>query len=435
MAIRQNKLSLEEIGGLLVDIVRPVATTSVIIRGGTLLIKDVITEIAQTTLDLNTVASGLTATQYYKVLVFYNQATSLFSARFSTTGHVLIANAFADSTITVGIREIPIAFVITQATSLTTVAAVSHPDNIVDLRGVNNAVRNIEQVRTYVASPLNKIPVADANGNFTPTRDLDINSLDIDTTLTVGTTATVGGIVRINDTTNATDSTGDTGSFGTDGGASIEKDLHIGGFQRIDNTTDATDYSGDTGSFGTDGGVSVAKNILVGQGVLEQSQITIGDGVTTFGHFNAVANNIAAALNSAITAVGSSGGKIYVKRGDYTLDATVDINGASESNIAVVGEGSGTNINIDAASFRLRVGNASLTNRVSFENIRFTSTVGGGGTTNPMIELVNATSQDCIVNKCWFVGSGNPDVDITFTQADGHLVADCRSSTTTTNLP
>lgn len=447
MAKRQSKLSLEEVGGLLVDIVRPVASTSVRIYGGTIVVKDVVTNLASTTFNIQSVAAGLAfPNRFYKVLVFYNQATSAYSARFSTSDFVSAIAAEADTTITVGIREIPLAFVIVESLTATTITAISDAQRIIDIRGVNNAVRNIEQLRTYVATPLNKLPVADASGNFNLTRDLDLNSLDIDTTLVVGTTSTLNGVVRVNDATNATDATGDTGSFGTDGGASIQQDLYVGGDAnvsgdlvvtltseltgnvRVNNANDATNYTGNTGSLGTEGGVSIAKNLFVGESVQEQSQITLGDGVTTFGHFSSTdfAGSIAAAV-----ALLPSGGKIFVKRGTYSYAPFTII---ATDDIQIIGEGASTNVEIDGFSLPTPALEISA-ERVSISNIRFTS-ITSGNAPAPILKFTVGGSKHCTLTNCWFIGQGTfIDTDITYDIADGHVISNCISSTSTTNLP
>lgn len=198
---------------------------------------------------------------------------------------------------------------------------------------------------------------------------------------------------------------------------------YAGGFWQIDGPIIGTAGGGKVLLVGkpSDGGATSKVGTVV-----EFEQITIGDGTSTFGTFNASSGNISTALTNAIAFL-ASGGKIFIKRGTYTLNSTVTVN---TSNITIEGEGASTNIQVDAASNRLVINTAS---NVLLHKLRFTSTTAT--TTNPMVELNSTNAARCMVEKVWFIGSGNPDVDITYDEFDGHIVANCISTTATTNLP
>lgn len=164
--------------------------------------------------------------------------------------------------------------------------------------------------------------------------------------------------------------------------------------------------------------------------VVEFEQVTIGDGETTFGTFNAGAGatyNIATALSDAIAFLGANGGKIFIKRGNYTLNAKLNID---VSNITIEGEGACTIIRMPTDGFFIEVGNALATSNVLISNLQLRRT---DTATNPMLELDATNATFCIVDKVWFTETA-ASVDITFDVADGHLLNGI-SQTTSTNLP
>jgi hypothetical protein len=176
------------------------------------------------------------------------------------------------------------------------------------------------------------------------------------------------------------------------------------------------------------GDLYITNNTVTAGANIETEQVSIGDGVNTFGTYDAdVSGNISSALTSALADV-SSGGKIFVKRGTYTLDSSVTV---SNSGVSIEGEGASTNIQVDAASNQLVV----TGNEFMLHKLKFTSTTSG--TSNAMLDMTGGSpdSARSIVEKVWFIGSGNTDLDISYDQFKDNLVSNCISTTSSTNLP
>jgi hypothetical protein len=151
---------------------------------------------------------------------------------------------------------------------------------------------------------------------------------------------------------------------------------------------------------------------------IEGEQITIGDGTTKRTYTIGVnATNFDDALNKAIADL-SSGGKIFVKRGDYTTSG----NTYSTNGIMIHGEGFATNITT-SGSISVEANNWTIT------NVRLTANTGVTA-----LELSSGNSARCIVEKVYFEENGAA-TDIAFDGADNHVIANCISTTTTTNLP
>lgn len=161
--------------------------------------------------------------------------------------------------------------------------------------------------------------------------------------------------------------------------------------------------------------VVVTGQLLVEKGIHEAGQITIGDGTTTFGTYNAAAGDIFAALTAATAAL-ASGGKIFVKRGTYTLSNSITL----PDNTLLCGEGASTII--DAASLeRIILGQNSTVKDITFVNC---DDVSG---------FLNIQFDSIIVTCCRFSGAGK-DVLIGGTGADATFIGNI-STTTTSGLP
>lgn len=237
-------------------------------------------------------------------------------------------------------------------------------------------------------------------------------------------------------------------------------------------------------------------NSTTGGTLVEQEQVTIGDGVNTFGTYNAVAGVIDTAMTSALAAL-PNGGMIFIKRGNYDVTSNINI---YTDNIAIEGEGAATKLTFFLPGWGIRVGNPSggvAINNVMLHKLRFAA--NSAAMTNPLVRLSYGTqltastsltntysyrvdaftagdnftnvglpatptvgeiytvtstavpttwtatttaltpvySRRCIVEKCWFEGvSGSTtNLDVGFNEYHGHVLANNISSTYLTNLP
>jgi hypothetical protein len=198
----------------------------------------------------------------------------------------------------------------------------------------------------------------------------------------------------------------------------------------------------------TDGGKSLFIGKSDGAGtaygtVIEVEQITIGDGINTFGTFNSNTVSFNDALEKAIARL-VSGGKIFIKRGTYIVTGAAIT--CAQANIKIEGEGKATQITctdagiiFTAASvntiikdiyFNVPTTKTGLTfnaacEQMSVTNCNFTATGTGVG-----ISFV-ATSKQGILIGSRFTGTG---IDVTHTVADNHMFVGNLSDTSTTNI-
>lgn len=263
-----------------------------------------------------------------------------------------------------------------------------------------------------------------------------------------------------------------------------------GGYWQIDGPVIGTAYSGKALIVGRTDGISSKVGTVV-----EYEQITIGDGTATIGSLNASGGVIDTALANAIALLPSSGGKIFIKRGTYTVSSNIII---SKNNVTIEGEGAATVLSF-GNTFRIRVGTIAtpIVSNAMFHKIRFAHSVIGN--VDPMLQLLYGTqlststaltnlvsyrvdaftvgdnftnvgfpatpvigniytataslaptlwtstttkitpvySRGCIVEKCWFDGvSGSiTNLDVDFNEYHGHMLSNNISTTYYTNLP
>ena len=262
---------------------------------------------------------------------------------------------------------------------------------------------------------------------------------------------------------------------------------YTGGYWQIDGPIIGTSNGGKSLVVGRTDGNSTKYGT-----VIEFEQVTIGDGVNTFGTFNGTA--IDTPLTNALAAL-PNGGKIFIKRGNYTLSSVITI---STDNITIEGEGAATKISC-GLNFGIKVGtiNTVAVNNAMFHKIRFVATdatstvallqllygspiststavtinrsyridaftVGDNflnafGVTTPtvgQIYVATATatpttwtstttvitpvySRGCMVEKCWFDGASGSvtNLDVDFNEYHGHMLSNNISTTYYTNLP
>ena len=442
MAVRNNKLSLEEVGGFLVDINRPTAGTNVVVRGGTLILNDQIKNYPDTV--VNFTLSGMSGTSYYKVLVYIDTVSGdILSTNAIGPGQTTFALAKSGISIPIEPNQIPLAYVIVQCsgTGGSSIYDIASPDQIVDLRSTVNVARNIEQLYTTEASPENLVVVANADGSLTATSTLD-------------------GLTRVEVVGTADANFSDSppsdseASITTEGGVSVDQKLHVGGDVRIQSTSSAADNTGSSGALQVKGGVSVGKgdgpttsgeladfqatsapadikvlgdglfggNVKSKEAFLEEGLITIGDGATTFGHYNASAGDITAAFASAVARTLTTNSKIRVKSGTYTASGDLTIS----SGISIEGEGVGTVITFSNATHSM------VLNGDGIEVSGLTLTSGVAGVTL----LTGSGVSRCVVEKVRFTEvSLSPSTDVSSGLSLNNILTNCISTTTTTNLP
>jgi hypothetical protein len=317
MAKRQNKLSLEEFGGLLVDVQRPSATANqIVVRGGSLQINSTIVDVSEDlAFDFYSAAGSPTlddvTNRWYKVVITVDNS-GVLKSYIPVSGEASKPAAEA-SVSDLPLREKAIAFLLAYADTSSAFLPIENPsEDIVDIRGINNAIKAIEDIKTTDSTPENKVVVFDVSGNASVSRDLDLNSAQVDTTLTVDGAADLNSTLDVQssatfqstiigtDVSDANSYDGNSGAVRTLGGVSVAKDVFVGGSLFVagdqgfsgdvvvQSTENATTPDGVTdGSIRTAGGVSIAKDLWVGEGIQEKSQITIGDGKITFGQYNA----------------------------------------------------------------------------------------------------------------------------------------------------
>lgn len=279
-------------------------------------------------------------------------------------------------------------------------------------------------------------------------------------------------------------SSGGTASSDTNAVTTDVTNPYSGGHWQIDGPIIGTAYNGKALIVGRTDGTTAKYGT-----VIEYEQITIGDGATTFGTFNASGGVIDTALNNALAAL-PNGGKIFIKRGNYTVSSDIVV---AADNITIEGEGSASKLTF-GNTFRIRVGttataavdntmlhklrlaNANAANAtplvqllyganitvgplVTGVSYRIVSLLGADnfsnvGATNTVGEIFTATgttpttwasasvltpvySRGCIVEKCWFDGvSGSiTNLDVDFNEYHGHMLSNNISTTYYTNLP
>ena len=166
--------------------------------------------------------------------------------------------------------------------------------------------------------------------------------------------------------------------------------------------------------------------LVVGTTIIENEQITIGDGVNTFGTYDVGAGgDLSLVLNVAISSL-TNGGKIFIKRGNYIMNTDVVID---NNDILITGEGAATFIDTGANKFV--IANSNSVDRVSINNIRFLT-----DNTTETIKLGNAgVANQTMVTNCWFEESGAGGTDVALTNSTDELLANNISTTTVTNLP
>ncbi|RMG98661.1 MAG: hypothetical protein D6706_06795, partial [Chloroflexi bacterium] len=161
--------------------------------------------------------------------------------------------------------------------------------------------------------------------------------------------------------------------------------------------------SGESGIWKFDGVGGVPTLI---KSVRTVEDVTIGDGIMTFGTFNATNGNISTALANAITHL-SNGGRIFIKRGIYYILNDIAIDG--NHNISIEGEGASTAVH--TLSSRFHIGNTADTYNTKFNSLRLT-TLGNGdhrvdvtgwnGTPYALEEAVTDGSANTYTVKFWF---------------------------------
>ena len=86
-------------------------------------------------------------------------------------------------------------------------------------------------------------------------------------------------------------------------------------------------------------------------------------------------------INQAITALGTTGGVVYLLEGTYNISASInlDTTAPNDSNKAIIGTGAGTVLKLFAGSSNVNVINASNVNRILISQLRIDGNKVGGG--------------------------------------------------------
>jgi hypothetical protein len=195
------------------------------------------------------------------------------------------------------------------------------------------------------------------------------------------------------------------------------------------NITDATAASSTiTGSIVTAGGVGIAGDLWVGGTIHGNSvaYITVGDGITSIGDYNAVAGALTQAFwTPIVTAAAASYKRIYIKNGNYTIaTASVDFSGLpATNNLIIEGAGAGTIIDVS-------VGSALLSgNECILQTIKLRANAGS-------ITLLDVTGTFNIITNMFFDDNVVANsTDITGTSIVSNIFSTCISKTDITNLP
>jgi len=215
MATRQNKLSLEESGGLFVDVIRPFgsagSTTSVLLRAGAIQHKTGVVDISEQQVSL--AVSSLSTGSWYKALVTVDSSGSPQAYLSGATGTT--AQAIATS-LSLPIDEYAVSYVVAQAESASGFVSMSAPANIIDIRNTNSSVRAVENLST--AATANKVIVATTGGNLAGTGALNIDSVVASSSLssptvnatTVNATAVVANTLSVGSVIGSLNVTGTT---------------------------------------------------------------------------------------------------------------------------------------------------------------------------------------------------------------------------------
>ena len=214
---------------------------------------------------------------------------------------------------------------------------------------------------------------------------------------------------------------GDTLTIGNGGSTDItilfDGDSGTDAFIRYDNSEDS---------------ITSNKIIETSKTLIETEQVSIGDGVNTFGTINigdAGITNLADALTAA-SALLTSGGKIFIKRGSYSLDTGTNGWSIDRNKLTIVGEGSATIIEYAGTAKGFQVGTFTDTRFYDF-TIQHNN---ASNQVNSLIHLEDTSNRTMIKNVVFLeVGAGD-GTDVRFPLSNTAIAIGCISETTNSNL-